>query len=151
VERSIDGLNFITAGEMPAKGMNGNRTEYALLDKNVKANLLFYRLKIKEQNGDISYSNTISLSRDKMIKGSIAPNPVQQGSRAILSLYSSFDKVPVSVLVVNSAGQVLRTEKMQLKNGTNEISIKTTGLQKGIYLVNVQGENIIESYKLVVE
>ena len=151
VERSLDGVNFVDVGTLSAKGINGTRANYALLDKNVKANLLYYRLKVKEQTGELSYSNIIALSRSKVIKGSIVPNPVQQDGSTILSLYSSTNKTIVQIRFINASGQILSSQKATLNIGRNEIALSTKGLARGVYLVNVSGDGVKESYRVVVE
>jgi len=151
VERSSDGISFTDIGQLNAKGINGSRSDYALLDQNVKANLLYYRLRIIEQNGDISYSNIITLSRSRAIMGSIAPNPVGQGSTALLSLNSPKGYVAVQIRIVTAGGQTVRSQNAILQKGKNEISIPMKELARGGYVVNVMGEGIKESYRLIVE
>ena len=151
MERSMDGLNFTAAGEVTAKGSGSNRAEYSLTDKNVKNNLLYYRLKIKEQSGDISYSKTITLNRNKIVKGFIAPDPVLQGGVAILTLRSAADKNAISINIFNTQGQLMSTENKILESGKNEIVLSTKELARGIYMVSVAGDGLKESYRIVVQ
>ena len=151
VERSTDGVNFISAAEVPAKGNGSSRSDYTLIDKNVSGNLLYYRLKLKEQSGDISYSHIITLSRSKIVKGFIAPNPVSRGNNAILTLQSATDKNTMLINVFNTTGQTVFTENKVLQKGKNEITISTTGLASGIYIVRVVGDGMKENYRLVVQ
>ena len=151
VERSMDGISFTTAGELTAKGSGSNRANYSLTDKNVKGNLLYYRLKLKEQNGDISYSNIITLGRNKITKGFIAPNPVQQGSNVMLILLSPGDKNAASINIFNTAGQLVFTGNKILQKGKNEIPLSTRGLATGVYVVNVVADGVKENYRLIVQ
>jgi sucrose-6-phosphate hydrolase SacC (GH32 family) len=151
VERSTDALNFTAVGELAAIGTGSNRTDYSLTDKNVKHNLLYYRLKLKDKSGEISYTKIITLSRSKMVKGFIAPNPVQQGSDAILTLQSATDKNSIRINIFNSSGQLVFRESKVLQNGKNEITVSTNKLSKGIYTVHVLGDAVKESYRLVVQ
>lgn len=148
VERSLDGINFTNAGELLAKGINGSRSDYALLDQQVKANLLFYRLKIFEQDGTVSYSNIITLSRDKVSKGSLSPNPVQQDGMVQLN-YSSMQNTSIQIRLINASGTVLSTQIAKVYAGNNAIPISVKGLAKGVFVVKLVGEG--ESYKLVVQ
>jgi hypothetical protein len=151
VERSTDGMNFTAIGELAAKGIGSNRADYSFTDKNVKHNLLYYRLKLKEKSGDESYTKTITLSRSKTVKNFIAPNPVMAGNDVLLTLQSVTDKNLVSIQIYNLQGQLIGTENKTLQNGRNEITLSTNRLTTGIYVVNVLGDGVKESYKLVVQ
>lgn len=151
LEKSIDGTNFIAAGELPAKGIGSSREDYSFLDQHVNANLLYYRLKLVEQNNDISYSNIITLSRNKVVKGFIAPDPVNRGGDAILTLQSTTDKNAVTINIFNTAGQNIHTETHILQKGKNEIRIFTRVSARGMYVVTVSGIGMKESYRLLIQ
>ncbi len=151
VERSKDGINFTAMGELQAKGIGSIRADYSFTDKRVQHDLLYYRLKLKERSGKLFYTKTITLSRSKMTNGFIAPNPVQRGSDAVLTLRSATDKNFIRINIFNSQGQLMLAENKTLKSGRNEIQISTNGLAKGIYYVNVLSEGVKQSYRLVVQ
>jgi hypothetical protein len=151
VERSTDGISFTAVGALPATGQGSNRADYSLTDKNVQHNLLYYRLKLKDRSGEISYTKIITLSRSKIVKGFIAPNPVRRGNDAKLTLQSGADKNSVSINIYAASGQLVFTENKILKNGKNEIPFSTNKLAKGIYTVHVLGDGIKESYRFVIQ
>ena len=150
VERSEDGINFSALGALPAKGVGAGSADYSYMDRNVRADLLYYRLKLKEQNGAISYSHIIPLSRIKKANGYIAPNPVTRNTDAKLTIRSSADNT-VHIRVFNSSGHVMLEKNALLHNGSNEIRIATNGLSKGMYVVSVLGKNINGRYNLIVQ
>lgn len=59
VERSTDGINFNDAGLVFTYGNTTNRSDYALPDNISKLNAttIFYRLKIVNGDGTVTYSN----------------------------------------------------------------------------------------------
>ncbi|MBL0056614.1 MAG: T9SS type A sorting domain-containing protein [Chitinophagaceae bacterium] len=136
VEKSVDGISFGPVSELNAKGISGGRTDYALLDKNVKHNLLYYRLKVKETTGELSYSPVITLNRNKALAGTVSPNPVRQGEPLTLSLFATSSK-SVEIRIIQTNGQVMLTESIRLKAGKNLIGLQTKGLARGVYVVNV--------------
>jgi len=83
--------------------------------------------------------------------GSIAPNPVGQGSTALLSLNSPKGYVAVQIRIVTAGGQTVRSQNAILQKGKNEICIPMKELARAGYVVNVMGEGIKESYRLIVE
>ncbi len=148
VERSTDGINFTEAGELTAKGIGSSRADYLFLDKNVQHELLYYRLKLKEINGALSYTKTITLRRSKIVRSFIAPNPVMAGADALLNIHSSAKNCSVAIRIYNLQGQLVLTVNKILQRGLNQVRLSTKGMVKGIYLVNVLGEGVKESYKL---
>ena len=151
VERSTDGLNFTVAGELAATGIGSNRTDYYFTDKQVKHNVLFYRLMLKEKSGDISYTKIITLSRSKIVKGFIAPNPVQQGADAILTLQSAVADNAIHINIYNLPGQLVLSMDRILQSGINKVLVATNKLSKGIYLLNISADDLKENYRLVVQ
>ena len=151
VELSTDGIKFSPVGELPSKGIGNNRTDYSFTDKNVKHNLLYYRLKLKEKSGEESYTKTITLSRNKIVRSYIAPNPVRVGEDAVLYIQSSVNNTNVAINIYNGQGQLVFTVNKRLQNGINKIPLSTKGLANGIYVVNVLGDGMKESYRLVVQ
>jgi len=150
IERSEDGTHFTATGALPAKGSGAGSADYSFMDRNVKADFLYYRLKLKDQNGDISYSHTIALSRIKKTNGFIAPNPLQRNTDAILNIHSTIDNT-VRIRVFNISGQVIIEKDVLLHNGNNQIRIATNDLPKGIYMVSVWGKTIKETYNFTVQ
>jgi hypothetical protein len=135
IERSEDGIHFTEAGEMAAKGMG----DYSFVDKSIRSAVLYYRLKLKEQNGDISYSHIITLSRNKKSTGYIAPNPVNRNSDAILKINSIITDL-IHVRVFNASGQLMLEKEAILHTGNNEIRIPAQGMAPG-------GENMNDNEK----
>ncbi|MEO7307341.1 MAG: FG-GAP-like repeat-containing protein [Ferruginibacter sp.] len=150
VQRSKDGINFIDVGLLPATGQGSNRTDYSFTDKNVKQNLLYYRLRLKDRGGELSYTKIITLNRSKIVKGFIGPNPVLRGSDVLLTMQSTSDKSPVHINIYNSSGQRVYTNNKILQAGKNEIILSTNNLSKGIYIVYVLSDWGKDSYRLVV-
>ena len=134
-----------------ATGQGSTREDYSLTDKNVKHNLLYYRLKLKDKSGELSYTKIITLSRNKIVKGFIAPNPVQRSNDVLLTLQSTNDKNEIHISIFNSSGQLVFTVNKILQKGKNEIALSTNKLSKGIYTVNILGDGIKESYRLIIQ
>ncbi len=151
VERSTDGINFTEAGELAAKGVGSSRADYSFMDKNVQHELLYYRLKLKEISGDLSYTKTITLSRSKIVRSFIAPNPVMAGVDAVLNIHASANSNSVAITMYNMQGQLVLSANRILQSGRNQVLLSTTNLASGMYVVNVSGNGTRESYRLIVQ
>ncbi len=75
IERSRDGLNFESIGNIPAKNLYYNT--YSFVDNYPFSNINYYRLKIQEVDGNFSYSSVISIHMDILGESNLKvfPNP----------------------------------------------------------------------------
>ena len=151
VERSTDGINFTEAGELAAKGVGSSRADYSFMDKNVQHELLYYRLQLKEISGDLSYTKTITLSRSKIVRSFIAPNPVMAGADAGLNIHASANNISVAISIYNMQGQLVLNVNRILQNGRNQVLLSTKDLARGMYVVSLSGDGAKESYRLVIQ
>jgi hypothetical protein len=121
VERSLNGLQFETIGQLKAQNQG---SDYNYWDK-MFLPIVYYRLKINDLSGKFEYSNLISIQslHTSMVK--IQPNFV----KTVLTLEGSTDYG-----IFNMAGQCL------LQSMENRLNVES--LPAGMYLVrgrNAQG------------
>jgi hypothetical protein len=76
VERSGDGVNFITVGKVAAKN-TGRQTSYSYTDNNASGKKLYYRLRINGNSGTAEYSNIQMLQADVATEIIVFTNPVE--------------------------------------------------------------------------
>jgi hypothetical protein len=77
VERSVDGRNFTVVQQQAALATSNGRYTYTWVDADLPGNVLFYRIKNIDLNGDARVSTTIrvSVNRKQQLL-SVFPNPV---------------------------------------------------------------------------
>ena len=78
----------------------------------------------------------------------IFPNPTS--NNAVLSIDLK-DKSIIDIVILNSIGQTLKTQKAQGQIGKNNIAIDLSGLSNGIYLVNIKVGEAVSTKKIVVQ
>ncbi|MCY7292180.1 MAG: T9SS type A sorting domain-containing protein [Ferruginibacter sp.] len=133
VEHSNDGINFKTAGTIPAKNITtGSSYNFNYpASGNVKT---FYRLKGIDVDGKMSFSNIINISSNcKAVSIKVFPNPVADvlqinianGNPSKLVVYNADGKMVIGLTILN--------------NGDNTVNMKY--LSKGVYIVKVFGIN----------
>ncbi|HXL55847.1 MAG TPA: T9SS type A sorting domain-containing protein, partial [Chitinophagaceae bacterium] len=105
-----------------AKGNGTQRTDYAYNDLNPLIEKNYYRLKIFDKNGKITYSNTVlvNIINDKTITV-VYPNPAKN----ILHIQTNGN---ASFSLLNQPGQILLTTNI---NGSGSINI--SGMAAGLY------------------
>jgi hypothetical protein len=89
-----------------------------------------------EKNGTSRYSNTVWIDMDQVKNNlKIYPNPVS--SNFTLSFTS--DKSETAVLSVSSlTGTLIKKQIVSVQQGINRLQAGTTGMQPGIYVVELK-------------
>ena len=146
VERSSDGNHFSAAGNITA---NSFTQTFAFYDVSPLAGINYYRLKMVEDNGNISYSAVISLaSAVKELQLGIRPNYITDGSA---NLYIQSAKATQAMAVLTDiSGRVLLQKAMNIAAGTGNYLLNIPALPKGIYQVTLRGNGWMETVRIVV-
>ncbi|MFT3681465.1 MAG: pectinesterase family protein [Ferruginibacter sp.] len=133
VERSVDGLKFLTIGHVAAKNTTGQNA-YSFYDDKEISGIAFYRLKMKDINGGFVYSyiSTVNINRPDHLK--IMPNLVTNN----IYVFHAKAKEGAKIEVYSFDGrQVLKTS---VPRDTTQTTIPATTLPPGGYnLVFVNG------------
>ncbi len=137
VERSTDAKLFEKTGLVSASG-NSVNSKYSYTDKDADkqgAPLLYYRLKIVDKDGKISYSQVISLTiSSASIPVVIYPNPVSDALNFRITMPQSSH---VLLQVTDMQGRVMYKQNKFLRTGTEEIIINTKSWPAQSYSVIV--------------
>lgn len=137
LERSEDGRQFKSLGDMQQSSNTSVGIAYQFTDKYISsAKLYYYRAKTLEEDGDIKYSKTISLiQNNKTPVVKISPNPVRDLLKIALPVEWQNDLIHIKIY--NSLGEVVMKEV----HSSNEVNIKTTQLPAGNYQAELIGED----------
>ncbi len=137
VERSDDGVNFTSIGQVDAAGNSSLAKSYSLVDSKPVNGTDYYRLKMVDKDGKFSYSEIRSVNEAVGFGVSIYPNPVENN----LNLNFSSDKAEtVEVVVVDNGGKVVAEQEVEVLAGASMQSINVGALSSGSYYVRVVGE-----------
>ena len=132
VERSTNGVNFSSIGQVKATGLK-QKSNYSLMDNTPpQSNTLYYRLKMLDKDGTFEYSKVKSIS-SKASKGDIKiyPNPISNTIKAELTSITSGD---IDISVVDAFGKVVLTSKQKISEGLNTLNLDCPHLAAGLYL-----------------
>ncbi len=128
IEKSADGLNFINAGSIPAKGSD-SRYRHSLPQPEA---LAYYRLKMIDLDGTFGYSHLVSVRHDNMPEVKVFPNPVV--GRLFVEGPGGGQALSISVIDMNGRSWY-RGVYDALKG------IEMGDKPAGLYLVKVVGED----------
>jgi hypothetical protein len=151
VERSTDAVTFETIQQV--KALNSNVSSYTYNDnlKNYRYDVVYYRIRQVNKNGEIFYSNVISFKKDAIetVKVKVYPNPV--GARLMMTV-SSPVKQSSKAFIFDAAGKLVIEKSIELEKGENSFRFEEVGrLVKGWYLIKVNIGDYTFVQKLIKE
>jgi|GEM_PF-267283 len=150
VERSVDGSNFMTVGQVNGSMSTDPVQAYSYNDylNGVNSSVLYYRLKIVDEDGKTAYSKIVSVRlSEPSTKVSMYPNPAADFT--VVNVYSEKQTVAMMRLMDNS-GKLLQYRSFNVNNGNNSLMVdQLSNLPKGIYIVQVMMNNNVYTEKLV--
>jgi hypothetical protein len=134
LERSADSRNFSSIYSITATALRCQQP-FSYTDTRVLPGMNYYRLKMEDANGVVTYSSIVALlNRDKGFEVvNITPNPVTDGAFKLNISASQITKM--QVIVADMQGRVLSSKTVTLSAGFNAIDMNAANLAKGTYQV----------------
>jgi PKD repeat protein len=149
IEKSLDGINFNTVVQ---KNKNSNGLlYYQYVDQTISnKEIIYYRLKMIEQTGAVTYSDIVPVSNKKDVPFivNIWNNPVKDALRVTLK---SKLAGKVDITLNNTLGSLIFNKKIDISIGHNDFTENVSTLKKGIYFLNVYYNKEHFTYKIIKE
>lgn len=135
LQRANDGVNFTDITSLPADGKIYN--VYSYNDAAFKTGgTLYYRLKMADKDGAVTYSNTISIKLNYSAKDFIVyPNPAHD--QIALNVTTTTSQKAV-LIITDMAGKTVQQQFIQLNQGNNNISVTLKASAKGDYVAELR-------------
>jgi hypothetical protein len=154
VQRSVNDRDFKTIGRVKAKGNSSVVTRYTLEDNraftNAGADVLYYRLKMTDANGEFEYSKTAIVSNDRQAKDlplTAYPNPF---SREVYISLSTLKAEQAHIKVADITGRLVIDYNVFVSEGENTLEIsQAESLKSGVYFVVIETSDGARSAKLI--
>jgi hypothetical protein len=142
LEKSVDGKNWSELTTIDGAGNSSSKNYYEFLDGNVvDDNLVYYRLKQTDFNGEYEYLKTILFEKELAnFEAELYPNPVQN------QLTINANSLIENLSIKNSLGQIVYSEN-QIPAG--KIVLQLNNLTSGNYLIQFQTENQVYNKSFV--
>ena len=151
IERSFDNKTFeYIWQENPTN--NGNVNHYIFEDlgsRQLAKEVLYYRIKQIDKDNQYSYSpvQTLNIQKDNEVSASVYPNPVVETTSLRISTSNDGQ---ISYTISNIDGKIIKLETITTTSGVETFeSIDMIGLAKGIYFLNLKGNNLNRTIRLV--
>lgn len=149
LERSSDARNYTGIHTITADAARCN-SPFDYVDANPLKGMNYYRLKIVDADGKLTYSTTVALLN--AVKGfdiiSIAPNPVV-ADKCKLNLASA-QAGKMEVVIVDMQGRLVSRQSLTLIAGFNSLPVNVSNLTAGTYsMYGTSGEDRSRTVRFV--
>jgi len=135
IEHSTDGRHFDAIGQVATAGSASSNYTYSFVDYTPAGGMNFYRLKIVETSGNIKYSVVRSVRNEGTADVAVYPNPVK--NNLLVNISSDItDKAIITVSDMN--GRTVYSNQSVINRGINYITVNTTSLSSGTYVIKIQ-------------
>ena len=135
MEKSTDGLNWNTIGQLPAAGNSNELLSYQFVDAEKNNATLYYRLNQVDMDGKNEYFGPVAVNCEKNDFEVITfPNP--SNGNFWIKIQSN-EGYSAKFKLVDIKGNVLLTDNITIQEGINVYPI-THILQTGMYFIHVQ-------------
>jgi len=154
VQRSVNGRDFETIGNVKGKGTTSTKSNYKYIDAGAvdilkQYQTIYYKLKQVDFDGSFEWSMIVSVafSISPINQVQIAPNP--NDGKFIVNLTTS-EETQSNITIFDIIGNEVYNNKENLLHGNNKIDINTA-LPKGIYFIQIENNGHTNTQKIVVQ
>jgi hypothetical protein len=136
IEKSIDGRNYTTIGEVAAAGQSSTTRSYRFTDALVKPGTNYYRLRAVDRDGQFTYSAAVLVKTEGQAhQVSLFPCPVKDFTVVSISANAS-ETITLRMLDANGKALYSRTEN--ISKGTTNIRLgQMDRYSPGTYYIQV--------------
>ncbi len=143
IERNLENGEWEQIGSITNKGYNNDIPFYSFIDYKPNSGINYYRIKILNHNGSISYSNIRSVKFKSIDSINIFPNPITKNQELQIINPSSHKR---NLTIINKLGQ--KINQITIEPGRNLLPINH--LDVGVYFCIVESSTGKETHKLIV-
>ncbi len=138
VERSSDGRNFSSIGEVAAAGNSSNNINYSYIDYTPVRGINFYRLRVIDNSGQTKFSAVRNVRNEGTADIALYPNPAKD--RLLINITSDRSD-NASVVISDLNGRVMLEKNMSIAEGMNYLPVETARFAAGTYVVRILLKN----------
>nr|MBC8147952.1 T9SS type A sorting domain-containing protein [Bacteroidota bacterium] len=151
VERAIDAENFTDIENVPGAGSSNSIVEYNATDEFPFDGVAYYRLKQTDFNGNYDYSETITVNCNQIGELKIV-RIIDNDNGSVTVFFNNYSTQKLNYKLFNINGQqIISNSDSNLNKGLNEISLNTSSLNQGVYVLSLQNENTILSKNIIIK
>ncbi len=140
IQRSNNGISFATIGNITASYARCLQP-FDFADANPLGGLNYYRIKITDMDGRVTYSTMVLLQSRDFKEGTMALLPTLV-NRPLAILYLDAARAgQVQVNITDANGRMVQSGKETVIAGQNQLTLNLEQLQPGAYFISAFGSN----------
>ncbi len=139
VERSANGIDFETIGNIEGNGTTVEVSNYDFIDE-TPLTVSYYRLRQVDFDGEFAYSDVKVVKRDNAVNSSAVFYPVPVTDRLTIDFVGTATE-DLNITVTDALGRQLITKTVQSIVGENQFTIDFDALPIGTYFIKLQSNN----------
>ncbi len=143
IEYSRNGSAYLTGGEVPAVNQTNDR-QYSFRHYNPEPGKLFYRLRIEDNDGAVTYSPVITIAGKENGSIKVFPTIITNNVLQVLA-----EKEVTRINITDSYGRRILTKDINGLQGYFTVTLPA--LSKGMYWVQLQSASGNETVKVIVQ
>ncbi len=146
IERSTDGINYITLSFVASKAPGGNSSvnmDYVFSDIQPMQSYNYYRLKQVNFDDKFTYSKTVMVRFDKqgtIFISNIYPAPA---STVLHASVESAIKTNGIISIVDMNGKVIKNYPVSLNTGSDLLDVDISSIAKGMYILRIVADGVV--------
>lgn len=133
IQKSTDGLQWATAGSIPAAGNSATEKSYSFNDNNSQNS--YYRIAAFDNDGKVKYTSVLRSPCTSKDVFKVWPNPVQ---RTLFVSIVANEASTATIRVMDSKGTLVKLQQAAILPGSNQVSIELGALPKGTYAITAE-------------
>ena len=138
IERSSDGVNFLSVGNASAKKAGDETVNYQFTDGKPNSGKNYYRIRQQDEKGTLAFSKVVLINN---ISFRLNPNPARDVVHLMFDQpIKEADHLDKNIIIRNANGVVVKTILFPLSQNLNQVDIDVSSLQQGMYILSITSE-----------
>jgi hypothetical protein len=148
VRTSKDGINFNEIAMVDGSGTSNITNNYSYIHQDAPIGINYYQIEQVDFNGFKKASEVIKVHRNEAVEAiiNIYPNPTQDN--AFFEYYSKIDR-NIKYRLLDCIGNVIESKSTFIQEGTSIFPIELEQLPTGIYLLEIESTDKVNSFKII--
>jgi hypothetical protein len=144
IEKSLDGLQFTTVGDIKGAGTSSTVQKYRFLDISTGEDKVFYRISYIDSKKIAAFTPTFMVKRTVENNFIItAMSSLTTDSKIAVTVRAAID-APFSYTILDKDKKIMQKNSIDLVKGANVLSLNVTLFKKGDYTLQLSSEKEVE-------
>lgn len=148
LQRSVDGIEYRTVGQISGNGNSVSNKQYAYIDMDIPMQAVYYRLIQVDYNGEKTKYAVIEINCHLENKSTIDLNVLRATPTSIDLLVSTSETINGKIAIYSLSGRLIREKNQIFDEGTNKVVLNFAQLPYTGYIVTLETKNQIISKKV---